>query len=652
MTGAPVAHSPASLADAQKAASRWLMWYCWAHAPVMGAALLLLGGPAATVAGLSLLLSLLAEASLRSGPIGRIGVAVALVGQAGLFTGGLAGHPWQLDTHMYYFAVLAGLSAMLDIRALLVGAAAIAVHHLSLNFLLPSLIYPGGGDVPRTLFHAWIVVLETGVLGLMIQAQRRLAIESRAAREQAEDQARRATEAEAARSRTEAEAAERREVMNRTMEKVFGELVQGGLKGEFSGRIRESFPEPALQNLADGVNGLYAELEGVFDDLHRHLDALSTGDLTRLSERPRSGRFELARRQLNSTSASLADLAGGIAGAVARTGGAVDEIDQSAGAVASRAEAQAASLQETAAVMTEISATVSSSADRLTEAEDMARDIDRRTRTGEVAAREAVAAVGRIEESSARISDIIVVIELIAFQTNLLALNAAVEAARAGEAGKGFAVVAAEVRSLAQRSSEAAKDISGLIAESAGHVTEGVRLVQRTGDALGRITGGIDGLARAIADIAAAGREQSQGVSEVNQAVTQLELGHPGQRRDRRPRSLRRSAPAGRHGGAVAPRGALLGACRLDPPRSLTLGRGRPTRRPPTRRLLIHALRSSCHARSSALRGAAGCPVFAPAGTAATAVALRPAAEAETARPGRGQFRASTAFSAGSLGPL
>ena len=173
--------------------------------------------------------------------------------------------------------------------------------------------------------------------------------------------------------------------------------------------------------------------------------------------------------------------------------------------------------------MEQISSTVTSSAQRLGEAESLAAEITRRTATGEEAAREAVSAVGRIEESSSKISDIISVIDSIAFQTNLLALNAAVEAARAGEAGKGFAVVAAEVRTLAQRSSDAAKDIAGLIQESAGHVGEGVRLVQRTGESLNRITGGIDELARAIGDIATAGREQSQGVSEVNDAVAQLD---------------------------------------------------------------------------------------------------------------------------------
>jgi methyl-accepting chemotaxis protein len=135
----------------------------------------------------------------------------------------------------------------------------------------------------------------------------------------------------------------------------------------------------------------------------------------------------------------------------------------------------------------------------------------------------AVDAMSRIEESSDKISKIIGVIDEIARQTNLLALNAAVEAARAGEAGRGFAVVAAEVRSLAQRSSQAAKDINGLITDSNGQVKEGVDLVNQAGAALTDIVGSIKGVAQIVSDIAAASMEQSGAIEEVNKALTQMD---------------------------------------------------------------------------------------------------------------------------------
>ncbi|MEL6680257.1 MAG: methyl-accepting chemotaxis protein, partial [Pseudomonadota bacterium] len=136
---------------------------------------------------------------------------------------------------------------------------------------------------------------------------------------------------------------------------------------------------------------------------------------------------------------------------------------------------------------------------------------------------EAVSAVGRIAESSRKVAEIIEVIESIAFQTNLLALNAAVEAARAGDAGKGFAVVASEVRMLAQRSSEAARDITDLIGESTQNVSDGVRMVGETGEVLKNIKASVDGLTDTISSVARAGHEQSASVSEVREAIASLE---------------------------------------------------------------------------------------------------------------------------------
>ena len=199
------------------------------------------------------------------------------------------------------------------------------------------------------------------------------------------------------------------------------------------------------------------------------------------------------------------------------------EISTSTTDLSQRTEEQAASLEETSASMEEISSTVKTNAENARKASDSAANTQKvADRGGEVVA-QAVQAMAKIEESSRKISDIIGVIDEIARQTNLLALNAAVEAARAGEAGRGFAVVASEVRSLAQRSSQAAKDIKDLITNSNSQVIDGVELVNRAGASLGEIVESIKSVAYIISDIASASNEQSTGIEQINKALTQMD---------------------------------------------------------------------------------------------------------------------------------
>jgi len=199
------------------------------------------------------------------------------------------------------------------------------------------------------------------------------------------------------------------------------------------------------------------------------------------------------------------------------------EITTSTTDLSQRTEEQAASLEETTAAMEEISATVKRSAENAEQANRsaaQARDVA--NEGGQVVAK-AVDAMAKIEDSSRKISDIIGVIDEIARQTNLLALNAAVEAARAGEAGRGFAVVASEVRSLAQRSSQAAKDIKELITNSNGQVQEGVELVNHAGAALDKIVDSVKEVAALVADIATASNEQASGLEQINKALLQMD---------------------------------------------------------------------------------------------------------------------------------
>jgi methyl-accepting chemotaxis protein len=220
---------------------------------------------------------------------------------------------------------------------------------------------------------------------------------------------------------------------------------------------------------------------------------------------------------------TMVNVVADIKASAAEVSSAAAEISTSTTDLSQRTEEQAASLEETSASMEEISATVKKNAESAQQANQFASSTrEVAGRGGEVVAK-AVSAMSRIEESSRKISDIISVIDEIARQTNLLALNAAVEAARAGEAGRGFAVVASEVRSLAQRSSQAAKDIKDLITSSSSQVQEGVELVNKAGSSLTEIVDSIKKVAQIVADIAAASEQQSTGIDQVNTALTQMD---------------------------------------------------------------------------------------------------------------------------------
>jgi methyl-accepting chemotaxis protein len=199
------------------------------------------------------------------------------------------------------------------------------------------------------------------------------------------------------------------------------------------------------------------------------------------------------------------------------------EISTSTTDLSQRTEEQAASLEETTAAMEQISATVRKSAENAGQANKSAGQAREVADQGGQVVAKAVTAMAKIEDSSRKISDIIGVIDEIARQTNLLALNAAVEAARAGEAGRGFAVVASEVRSLAQRSSQAAKDIKELITSSNGQVQEGVELVNHAGTALNKIVESVKEVAELVSDIAQASTEQATGLEQINKALMQMD---------------------------------------------------------------------------------------------------------------------------------
>lgn len=253
------------------------------------------------------------------------------------------------------------------------------------------------------------------------------------------------------------------------------------------------------------------------------LKALSQGDLTCHIDAQLEGAYAAIREDFNSAISSLRSAVEVIAGAADPLRRASEEISNAAGDLSNRTEQQAASLEETAAALDEITATVKNSAGGAREASRVASGAKSAAeRSGEVVT-EAVEAMTGIEQSSRKITEIIGVIDEIAFQTNLLALNAGVEAARAGEAGKGFAVVATEVRALAQRSAEAAKEIKALISSSREQVEKGVSLVGATGEALSGLVSRATEIDELISEIARSSEEQSTSLGQVNGAVNEMD---------------------------------------------------------------------------------------------------------------------------------
>ena len=266
-----------------------------------------------------------------------------------------------------------------------------------------------------------------------------------------------------------------------------------------------------------------ARQEAVVTGLAEGLDHLAEGDLTFRLDKPFADEYEKLRMDFNTAMGRLQETLKVIAHNTQgiRTG--AGEISQAADDLSRRTEQQAASLEQTAAALDEITATVRRTAEGANQAQAVVSTAKGDAeRSGQVV-RDAVGAMGKIEQSAKEISQIISVIDEIAFQTNLLALNAGVEAARAGDAGRGFAVVASEVRALAQRSAEAAKEIKALISASARQVDSGVDLVGQTGEALQRIVAQIAEINGVVTEISASAHEQSTGLHQVNSAVNQMD---------------------------------------------------------------------------------------------------------------------------------
>ncbi len=253
-------------------------------------------------------------------------------------------------------------------------------------------------------------------------------------------------------------------------------------------------------------------------------ERIGNGDLSvQIDAGARSDEIGDLQRGLNTMVVSLRGIVQAVRDSAENIKTAATEIADGNADLSQRTEETASSLQETASTMEQLTATVHQSSDSAATANQLALNAAQVAQSGGDVVGQVVASMGRIQSSSSRIGDIIGVIDGIAFQTNILALNAAVEAARAGEQGRGFAVVASEVRTLAQRSAEAAKEIKGLIGASVSEVEAGSSLVNRAGSTMSEVVGSVRRVADVLGEVSASSREQSLSIGQVNQAVAQLD---------------------------------------------------------------------------------------------------------------------------------
>jgi len=299
--------------------------------------------------------------------------------------------------------------------------------------------------------------------------------------------------------------------------------VHAAGEGDFTQRLDLSNKQGFLHDLGKGMNDLTETVDRGLSQTVRMMSALARGDLTQRVEGEFKGSFLQLKTDANTMADKIRAIARRISGASREVQGATREIASGVADLSARTEHQASSLEETSASMEELATTVRQNAGNAQDANQLASAASTSAVAGGEIATRAVAAMGKIEDSSRQIGDIVGLIQEIAFQTNLLALNAAVEAARAGEAGKGFAVVANEVRALAQRASQASKDIKGLIVNSDNQVREGVTLVKQAGTSLSEIVASVKKVATFVSEIAAATQEQSSGIEQVSKAVSGMD---------------------------------------------------------------------------------------------------------------------------------
>ncbi len=311
--------------------------------------------------------------------------------------------------------------------------------------------------------------------------------------------------------------------MMQQLQRAFGEVVDAAVGGDFSRRVPADFDDQELNGLAASVNNLVATVDRGLGETGDVLAALASQNLTVRMTGEHSGAFARLKDDINAVADSLSTFVGGLRRTSASLRLATREILSGANDLSERTTRQAATLEETSAAMESLSATVGDNSRRVDAASQLAQQVSDTAATSGAVMGRATDAMERIIGSSGKISNVIGLIDDIAFQTNLLALNASVEAARAGEAGKGFAVVAVEVRRLAKSAADASSEVKALIEKSGTEVSAGSRLVADAAQKLGTMLGAVEQNRELLGTIARENRDQAASIAEVTSAIRALD---------------------------------------------------------------------------------------------------------------------------------
>jgi methyl-accepting chemotaxis protein len=317
--------------------------------------------------------------------------------------------------------------------------------------------------------------------------------------------------------------AEERAEMMRNLQRSFGHVVDAAVRGDFSRRVTADFPDAELNSLAGSVNNLVETVDRGLNETGEVLSALANADLSRRVTGDYEGAFGRLRDDTNNVCDTLSETIQGLRHTSRTLKTATSEMLSGANDLNERTSKQGQTIEETSSAMAQLATTVGDNARRAESASAKARAVSQTATDGGVVMSRATEAMERITASSGKISNIIGLIDDIAFQTNLLALNASVEAARAGEAGKGFAVVAVEVRRLAQSAAQASSEVKGLIEQSGAEVTGGSRLVAEAAQKLIAMLEAAKESSSLIDGIATASREQAFAIEKVSEAVRALD---------------------------------------------------------------------------------------------------------------------------------